>query len=72
MKYVGTIYMGHNAGLRVALAMAIAGHMQALVDHQHFVPCLGERATDNGAAESSADDAISHWDRSRLFEEGRR
>ena len=67
----GAVDMRHDAGLRVALRMTIAGHMQALVDHQDFVPCLSERAADNGAAESGADNAIPHGDHLRLFEEGR-
>jgi hypothetical protein len=71
VKYMGAVHMGHDAGLRIASRMAIAGHMRALVDHEDFVPCLGERATDNGAAESGADDAISHGNRFRLFEERR-
>jgi len=40
--------------------MAIARHMRALVDHQDFVPGLRESAADDRAAESSADDTISH------------
>ena len=57
---VGTVDMGHHAGLGIALRMAIARHMRALVDHQNFVSGLRERAADDRAAESSADDAISH------------
>jgi hypothetical protein len=60
MEYVGAINMRHDAGLRVALRMTIAGHMRALVDHQDFVPRLGEGAADDGAAESGPDDAIPH------------
>jgi hypothetical protein len=57
---VGTVDMRHDAGLGIALRMAVARHMRALVDHQDFVPGLRQRATDDRAAESSADDAISH------------
>ena len=60
MEYVGSVHMRHHASLRVALRMTVAGHMRALVDHQNFVACLRERTTDNGAAKSSADDAIPH------------
>ncbi len=63
--------MRHDAGLRVALRMTVAGHMRALVDHQDFVSRLGERAADDGAAESGADNAISHGHNFRSFEEGR-
>jgi hypothetical protein len=59
--------MRHNAGLRVALRMAIARHMRALIDDQDVVPGLRKRATDDRAAESSADDAISHPVHFRLF-----
>jgi hypothetical protein len=57
---VGTVDMSHDAGLGIALRMAIARHMRALVDHEDFVPGLGKSAADDRAAESSADDAISH------------
>ena len=52
--------MGHDAGLRVAVRMAIARHMRPFIDHQDLVPGLRESAADDRAAESSADDAISH------------
>jgi hypothetical protein len=52
--------MRHDAGLGIALRMAIARHMRALVDHEDFMPGLGKSAADDRAAESSADDAISH------------
>jgi hypothetical protein len=52
--------MGHDAGFGVALRMAIARHMRALIDHQNFMSRLRESAADDRAAESSADDAISH------------
>src|SRR6185437_5123106 len=57
---VGAIDMGHHPGLGIALRMAIASHVRALVDHQDFVPGLRQSAADDRAAESSADDAISH------------
>jgi hypothetical protein len=47
--------------------MAIARHMRALIDDQDVVPGLRKRATDDRAAESSADDAISHPVHFRLF-----
>jgi hypothetical protein len=47
--------------------MAIARHMRAFIDHQHVVPRFSESATDNRAAESSADDAIPHPVHFRLF-----
>jgi hypothetical protein len=52
--------MRHDAGLGIAFRMAIARYMRALIDHQNFVSGLRESAADDGAAESSADDAISH------------
>ena len=64
---VGTVDMSHDAGLGIALRMAIARHMRALIDDQDVVPGLGKRATDDRAAESSADDAISHAAHFRLF-----
>jgi hypothetical protein len=45
--------------------MTIASHMRTLVDHQDFVPRLGEGAADDGAAESGSDDAIPHGDHFR-------
>ena len=57
---VGTVDVSHDAGLEIALRMAIARHMRALVDHQDVVPGLGKSAADDRAAKSSADDAISH------------
>ncbi len=57
---MGTVNMRHDAGLRVALRMAIARHMRALIHHQNFVSGLRESAADDRAAESGADDAISH------------
>jgi hypothetical protein len=41
--------------------------MRALIDHQNVVPGLSKRATDDRAAESSADDAISHSVNVRLL-----
>jgi hypothetical protein len=47
--------------------MAIARRMRALIDHQDLVPGLRESATDDRAAESSADDAIPHAHHFQLF-----
>ena len=67
VKYMGAVDMRHDAGLGIALRMAIARHMRALIDHQHALPGFGESATNDRAAESSADDAISHAVHFRLF-----
>jgi hypothetical protein len=67
VKYVGTVDMSHDAGLGIALRMAVARHMRAFIDHEHVVPGFSESATNDRAAESSADDAISHPVQFRLF-----
>jgi hypothetical protein len=40
--------------------MAVSRHMRALINHQDLVPGLGKSATNDRAAEPSADNAISH------------
>jgi hypothetical protein len=64
---VGTVDMRHDAGLGIALRMAIARHMRTLIDYQNFVSGFSESAADDRAAESSADDAISHFVDVRLL-----